>query len=204
MSLETLYSLMDRMKELETMIEQHGMVLKANNVGLSEPVTDGESYPRSDIDVYAVRQARNSIIYLQNDRKKIMAEIEKGMALFFEQERNTFVQEQLPIEPMSVADCDEDVIKPTLEPFVVVEKVEPGQLADRMGITIKDKILQIGTLSSQNFKGLNQIQTMINNARGGKLQFVVRKASTGKDVTIEMDLSSAETRLGLFVKPLKE
>ena len=33
-----------------------------HNIGMSEPLVDDEGYPRSDIDVYAVRTARNKII----------------------------------------------------------------------------------------------------------------------------------------------
>ena len=32
------------------------------DVGMKGPLVDNEGYPRSDIDVYAVRQARNKII----------------------------------------------------------------------------------------------------------------------------------------------
>ncbi|XP_053668291.1 26S proteasome non-ATPase regulatory subunit 9 [Anopheles marshallii] len=209
MSHETLQTLMERKDHLEASIEQHGMVLKANNIGLYEPLVDSDGHPRHDIDVYAVRKARHSIICLQNDRKALLATIEKEMALLFKQGQNTVsssVPDQQTPPPMEVDDGGEANVtkrdKP-LEPFVLVERVEPGQLADRMGIAIQDKILQIGTLSALNFKTLNQIQTMIHNARGGKLLFVVRKANTGKDVTIEMDLSAEGTRMGFFLKPLK-
>jgi 26S proteasome non-ATPase regulatory subunit 9 len=33
-----------------------------NNIGMREPLTDAEGYPRNDVDVYQVRIARNKII----------------------------------------------------------------------------------------------------------------------------------------------
>lgn len=50
-----------------------------NNIGMTEPLVDREGYPRGDIDVFQVRQARHRIICLQNDHKSIMSEIEKGL-----------------------------------------------------------------------------------------------------------------------------
>ncbi|XP_052900941.1 26S proteasome non-ATPase regulatory subunit 9 [Anopheles moucheti] len=207
MSLETLDALTKRKARLDASIELHGMVLRENNIGMHEPLIDDEGYPRNEIDVCAVRKARHAIICLQNDRQTLMTTIEKEMGLIFEQKRNTapsIVPDEHPVQPMEVDDGGKvNVTKPPLEPFVLVERVEPGKLADRMGISIQDKILQIGTLTSLNFKALSQIQAMIQNARGGKLQFVVRKANTGGDVTIEMDLSAEGTQLGFFLKPLK-
>uniref|UniRef100_A0A182M6S3 Nas2 N-terminal domain-containing protein n=1 Tax=Anopheles culicifacies TaxID=139723 RepID=A0A182M6S3_9DIPT len=202
MSRESLHRLMELRSQLEAEIEQHGTVLRANKIGMHERLTDSEGFPRTDVDVMAVRTARHSIICLQNDRKVIMAEIEKEMALCFELQRNatpSTVQEQAPPEPMEL---DEAEVKPPLQPFVLVEKVERGLLADRMGIQNRDKILQIGTLSSVNFKSMNQIQAMIQNARGGKLPFVVRKANTGKDVTVEADLTGSDIRFGVLLKLL--
>lgn len=43
------------------------------------PLVDVEGYPRNDIDVHQVRQARQQIICLQNDHKALMTEIEKLM-----------------------------------------------------------------------------------------------------------------------------
>lgn len=69
----------DRKIEIERNISEHGQILIANkNVGMNESLlVDG--YPRNDIDVYQVRQARHAIICLQNDLKQIMKDIEVGL-----------------------------------------------------------------------------------------------------------------------------
>ena len=38
------------------------MYMQQGDVGMKDPLVDNEGYPRSDIDVYAVRTARNRII----------------------------------------------------------------------------------------------------------------------------------------------
>uniref|UniRef100_A0A182SXV1 26S proteasome regulatory subunit p27 n=1 Tax=Anopheles maculatus TaxID=74869 RepID=A0A182SXV1_9DIPT len=203
MSREKLLTLSGRKAELEAEIERHGMVLKANKIGMNEPLIDVEGFPLPNIDVISVRKARNAIICLQNDRKVLLKEIENEMVQLFETGRSTASSDVQQQQCQLMEVDDHTVVSPSLEPFAVVEKVEPGQLADRMGVKIRDMILQIGTLTSQNFKALNQIQTVISNSQGSKLRFVIRKATTGEDVTLEMDFGTQGTRLGIFAKPLK-
>lgn len=72
--------LIAKKEQIERSINDCGQILAANkNVGMNESLLDVEGYPRADIDVYAVRQARHQIICLQNDLKSIMREIEQGL-----------------------------------------------------------------------------------------------------------------------------
>lgn len=43
---------------------------------MSGPLVDAEGFPRNDIDIYQVRQARQTIICLQNDHKELMNQIQ--------------------------------------------------------------------------------------------------------------------------------
>lgn len=71
---------MERKEQIERSINDSGHILTANkNVGMNESLLDADGFPRADIDVYAVRQARHQIICLQNDLKAIMKEIEQGL-----------------------------------------------------------------------------------------------------------------------------
>lgn len=45
-------------------------------MGLNGPLVDAEGFPRNDIDIYQVRQARQTIICLQNDHKELMNQIQ--------------------------------------------------------------------------------------------------------------------------------
>ena len=46
---------------------------------MDQPLVDAEEFPRNDIDIFAVRNARHQINCLQNDLKDLMKEIEKGL-----------------------------------------------------------------------------------------------------------------------------
>lgn len=207
MSRENVNYLSHRLAELDEEIGKHGQVLKANNIGMNEPLVDADGFPFANIDVMSVRKARHAIICLQNNRKALMQMMETEMAQVFEMERNAAsfaVQQQQQCEKMEVdPSTDSDAASSSLEPFIVVDKVESGQLADQMGLQVGDLVLQIGTLTAQNFQSIHQIQSVLNNSRGKKLRFIIRKASTGKNVILDMDIGSEGTRLGIFAKPLK-
>lgn len=77
---EEVMKLIAKKEQIERSINDCGQILSANkNVGMSESLLDDEGFPRADIDVYAVRQARHQIICLQNDLKSIMKDIEQGL-----------------------------------------------------------------------------------------------------------------------------
>lgn len=52
-------------------------------------LVDEESYPRSDIDIYKVREARQKIICLQNDHRELMTQIESLLHRFHAEERSS-------------------------------------------------------------------------------------------------------------------
>ena len=46
-------------------------LITQNKVGMKDSLVDENDFPRNDIDVWAVRTARNSIIRLENDAKAL-------------------------------------------------------------------------------------------------------------------------------------
>lgn len=77
---EQVLKLIEQKDKIERQINDYGRVLATNaNVGMTEALVDDFGYPRNDIDVYQVRQARHQINCLQNDLKALMKEIEQGL-----------------------------------------------------------------------------------------------------------------------------
>lgn len=78
---EQVLKLIEQKDKIERTINDYGRVLAANgNVGMTESLVDDFGFPRNDVDVYQVRQARNQIICLQNDLKTLLKEIEQGLS----------------------------------------------------------------------------------------------------------------------------
>lgn len=46
---------------------------------MTDSLVDKDDFPRNDIDVYAVRQARSKIIVLENDAKELMNQMQSRL-----------------------------------------------------------------------------------------------------------------------------
>ena len=66
---EQVLELIEKKETLEKELSDLHAVLTSQNVGMTEPLIDGEGFPRSDIDVYQVRHARSNISRKKNDLK---------------------------------------------------------------------------------------------------------------------------------------
>ena len=71
--------LMSRKADLETELEGYMSMLTSLGVGMDKPLVDSEGFPRSDIDVYQVREARHKVACLRNDAADILNQIEKSL-----------------------------------------------------------------------------------------------------------------------------
>lgn len=76
---EQVAALILQKESIESELQTHISVLKANNCTLSTPLVDKDGFPRADLDIYAVRGARVRIIELRNDLKDVMNAIGKAL-----------------------------------------------------------------------------------------------------------------------------
>lgn len=67
-----LFDMQDQRKKIEDELIMHKVVLENNKVGMTDSLVDKYDFPRNDIDVWAVRQARSNIIRLENDAKELL------------------------------------------------------------------------------------------------------------------------------------
>lgn len=74
-----LFDLQTQRKKIEDEIVVHRVVLDTNKVGMKDSLTDKEDFPRSDIDVFAVRHARAAINKLEFDAKEIMNQMQSHL-----------------------------------------------------------------------------------------------------------------------------
>ena len=63
---------------LEAELNTQLSILSANNCTMTSPLVDADGFPRSDIDVWAVRHARVRIIELRNDLERVRGELGRG------------------------------------------------------------------------------------------------------------------------------
>nr|CDS17101.1 26S proteasome non ATPase regulatory subunit [Echinococcus granulosus] len=143
-------------------INTYTAVLEGNrNVGMHGPLLDSEGFPRSDIDVVAVRTARNRIICLNTDHNEVMKQLEAVSARLLS-------KTQAGVEGMNT---DFTATVPSSEPpsrsvpFLLVGQVTPGSPADLAGICVDDRVTRFGSILASNFTGLQAIAAVVKSTK---------------------------------------
>ena len=110
---------------------------------MSTPLVDADGFPRSDIDLWAVRKARVRIIELRNDMKDIMNELGKTLEDVYAQPGTSPTATN---QEQHIGLTEEDMI-----PFARVDGVAPGSPAAEAGLQREDLILKFGSLIKSSF-----------------------------------------------------
>jgi len=146
---------------IEDEIESQAAILRANNSTLESPLTDGDGFPRADIDIWAVRHARVRIICLRNDLSSLMDKIARAL-------------ERIHASQSAGASIDGGTPPPPLLPFAKVDVVAPHSPAQAAvschltncppiviippkGLHPGDRIIRFGPLTAGNVGGSLQL-----------------------------------------------
>ncbi|KAG6830716.1 hypothetical protein H0H87_007303 [Tephrocybe sp. NHM501043] len=143
-------ALMERKKNIEEQIEAQISVLKANDSTLQTPLIDADGFPRADIDVYAVRNARVRIIELRNDLTAVTNDIAKALEAIYN-----------PANAPKETEPDPSVDQ---RPFAKVNAVAPGSPAAEAGLQRDDLVLKFGPLDHRAFSASLQPLTEVVSA----------------------------------------
>ncbi|XP_064119297.1 26S proteasome non-ATPase regulatory subunit 9-like [Macrobrachium nipponense] len=194
-SRETVLGLMREKDQVEQTLKELWDVLKTNHVGMGEPLTDNEGYPRSDIDVYQVRHARHQIKCLQNDHTALLRRIEEGLVSLHSQART--VEEDpngINVPPPS----------PNLEPFLRVDHVIVGSPANVAGIHEGDQITKFGSVTYENFRGLATVGQLVQNSVNSSIQVTVRRNEQKVSLSLTPRQWSGRGFLGCNIVPIEK
>ena len=180
-SVEELKQYITRLSEernvIQADIDSHSDVLRReNNVGMDGPLVDAEQYPRSDIDVVAVRTSRQQVIMLTNDMRDVMGRIER--ALFK-------LHELMPRQENTRNDVREEVRPPTRPPFLRVHGVLPDSPAYNSGLRDGDVICQIGSLHKDNFSNLGDVAEIVKLSVNKAVPVKVIRDGTPKTIALK-------------------
>jgi len=170
---EQVLRLITRKENIESEIKELTQVLESQkDVGMNGALVDNEGFPRNDIDVYQVRHARHRIICLQNDHKSVMKDIEAGLHAVHAQKRG---DEDTPKVSENIASTDES--SNLLQPFARVDSVSSNSPAYHAGLLTGDLIISFGTVTSTNFRDLQNIAAVVQHSVGRSVSVTVRRES---------------------------
>ncbi|XP_053693747.1 26S proteasome non-ATPase regulatory subunit 9 [Sabethes cyaneus] len=212
-SRDAVLELIKQKDSIEAKINDQGKILQANRVGMDDPLVDGDGYPRNDIDVHQVRQARHQIICLQNDLKALMKQIEHGLhtvhgetaAQRQEHPGSTKLQSIPPLEAENGAGGSRQVAATRpVKPIAKVNVVSEGSPAQEAGIALRDEIIEFGTVNAGNFRDLGQIAVVVRNCENKTVPVRVRRDG-GKLVDLVLTPKSWSGRglLGCNIVPME-
>ena len=182
-----------RKKAIEDEIAAHLSTLESEGgVGMSQPLVDAEGFPRNDVDLVRVRQARNRVICLRNDHKALMKEIEAELINIHQRARetgvspsNTDVSGSRSGESM---DTDEAIggggatrgsPLPPPRHFARIAQVAPGSPAEAAGLRSNDLLVKFGSISCENFHKLQDVATVVSHSKGVSVALVVARNANG-------------------------
>lgn len=162
-------SLLERKEALEASIGAlTGFLTKPGMPGLSGNLIDEEGFPRADVDLYQVRDARHKLVCFQNDHKALMKQIEEELFSLHEK-----IHVAVPRSSASGAVDGRGTTNSTPEitpslgvvgpPFAVIDQVFPGGPAEKAGLKVNDKIRRVGN-TIDVFK-LGSVKTCFANIR---------------------------------------
>ncbi|XP_063708378.1 26S proteasome non-ATPase regulatory subunit 9 [Culicoides brevitarsis] len=195
---EQVLKLIEEKDKLEAKINELGNVLRANNVGMTDELTDSEDFPRNDIDVMAVRQARHEINCLQNDLKQLLKVIEAGL----EEIHSEGSHITSPKIPPDVAMQSSTSVSNNRSPFVIVNLVSPGSPAEEAGIQLRDEIVEFGSINVDNFQDLGQIGELVRHSQNQNISLKVRRARNLIDITLVPKTWQGRGLLGCNIVPI--
>ncbi|ESN94209.1 hypothetical protein HELRODRAFT_68925 [Helobdella robusta] len=180
---------------------KHLYFKQQKDIGMTESLVDNEQFPRNDIDIITVRNARQKIICLQNDHKAIMKEIETQLHKLHHQSTKTSHSIVTDLKQLGVVDDEKN--KNCSTPFASVGKVEAGSPADVAGLKSGDLLLQFGSLNVKNFRNLQDFAKIVQHNKGQSLHFVVSRNYQPLRLCVKPSEWHGPGLLGCNILPLK-
>ncbi|KAI9144809.1 hypothetical protein BKA69DRAFT_1172754 [Paraphysoderma sedebokerense] len=186
--------LMQEKDKIENEINEYNAVLTSHGVTFDTALVDAEGFPIPNVDLYAVRSAKNQIIRLKNDHKALMNQIEKTLHTLH----------SLPPEPTSSATASPE----SLPPFAIVNAVAPDSPAKEAGLVKDDLIIRFGSLDKQNNNDLKALPELVSKNEGKSLQILIKRTSTtGETQFVNLELRphkwNGRGLLGCHILPYK-
>lgn len=176
------------------------------------PLVDAEDYPRSDIDLYKIRDARHQINCLQNDLNTLVKEISAGLEQHFSELKMTedmgSLSQPSALATTSTSSPEAITLPLNKEPFAVVDAVTDGSPAQEAGLQAKDELLEFGSLNIKNFQNLQQFADIAQHKLNQRVSVIVRRKRNNENSYETIQLIpkkwSGRGHLGMIVKPINK
>lgn len=183
--------------EINDFLNQDGMP------GVEKSLIDDEGYPLPNLDLYAIREARQKLIMLKNDHKNLMIEIENLMKSFFDIEKENRIINANINKPYKIK--DEDIDKKLVQvfeentnhcttnikynlPFAKVTSVLINSPAFIAGIKEDDLIILFGSVNKSVINPLEKIGNIVKINENKNINIEIIRKETDINNKIQLNL----------------
>ena len=195
--------LMSKKGEIEDEIRQSLEVLDSQGgVGMEGALIDSDNFPRSDIDLYAVRSARQKIIRLRNDHKAAMKAFEKKLHELHAEAKLTKSPQAQANGQSETEDNQDRVMSLKEKVFARISMVLPGSPADQAELKNGDLILWFGSVSIHNFSSVADIGRVVQHSEGVSISVGVLRDDQRVGIRLVPKRWSGRGLLGCIVNPV--
>ncbi|KAG0474178.1 hypothetical protein HPP92_015427 [Vanilla planifolia] len=125
----------------------------AGGPGISGSLVDAEGFPRSDIDIPAVRSKRARLAVLRNDHRSITAKIDETIQILHslklprrEQQAPLFAVPSASVHGCSSQATSTDMDTIAKIPFAMVDEISDASPAAEDGLQLGDQIIRFGNV----------------------------------------------------------
>ncbi|WWC89227.1 uncharacterized protein L201_004145 [Kwoniella dendrophila CBS 6074] len=178
-------ALMDRRDQIEKEIEALKDVLNSHGATSQTQLVDNEGYPRGDIDIYAIRHARSSLVRLQNDRQTVSDLLATALQDAFSVSSSTTPSTSNAIvngssqTNQSVRQVNGNEVKQDQwpeKPIARVNTVAPQSPASQAGLQANDQIYDFAGVTHLSQGGIQAIGSVVSRSEGVSLKLLVLRA----------------------------
>ena len=193
-----LKELIEQKTTVESELQALYDVLRSHNTDMDSELVDAEGYPRADVDIITVRKTRVRILYLRNDLKKLMSQIEAGLVEVHKEARENSDGATLRIQSMNLSSNAKQ-----LPPILRVNQVTADSPAEKAGLCVEDLITQFGSITSDNFVDLKSIGALVQHSKGKEVTVKILRGEEAKALKLVPNTWSGKGLLGCNVVPFK-
>jgi len=182
-------------------------------VGMTGSLVDSEGYPRADIDLYAVRTARQRVNCLQTDLRELLKEIESKLHALHAKGENVDQSSNgqnnghsVSVEEESMATGNADQPAPhrsSNTPFLIVDEIVADSPAANSGLVNKDLVIQFGSLCHSNFNQMQQVAEIVQNSVDRPIRLTVIRDNHAVRLSLIPKRWSGQGLLGCRATPYR-
>jgi len=172
-------ALIERKDAIQAQIDHHLSALSLNESTMNSPLLDPQGFPRADIDIVAVRNARVRVIELRNDLNAIMEEISQALQGIYRPEEAGITNPNQTSSTTTSSAKVNGVVSDT--PFALVNGVAPQSPAAQAGLQRGDLVLRFGDLSASSFAPpitLQPLSTFVSAHENQPIELRIKRPSS--------------------------